>query len=403
MLATPLDRFVDERRVLLYARTALVLFVLIGAAWLFVAWDGDDPMGKPFGYDFITFWSAAKLALEGRAEAAFDLVQIFAAQREAVPQSQSVFLWHYPPTFDLLVAPLALLPYRLAYFVFELATLPLYLLLIRRISDHRAALLLALAFPAVFINAFHGQNAFLNTAVFGFGLLLVERRPVVAGVLIGALAYKPHLALLVPLLLAAGGYWRTFVAAAATLILFCGLATAVFGLDYWRAFFDNAAVLRVILEQGFLPWHKMPTLFAAASLLGAPAPLAYALHALGAIAAAALATLAWHRPGPLDLKVALATTATLVISPYSFDYDLVMLAIPVAILADRAVRSGDRRGAAVLMLVAVMPLVCPSIAQYTHVQLMPLGIAALFVGCRQALAAARPADPVRAVASPAAA
>ena len=64
--------------------------------------------------------------------------------------------------------------------------------------------MLALAFPATFINLFHGQNGFLNAALLGAALLALDRRPVVAGILFGLLSYKPHLGLLVPLALLAG-------------------------------------------------------------------------------------------------------------------------------------------------------------------------------------------------------
>ena len=50
----------------------------------------------------------------------------------------------------------------------------------------------------------------------GGGLLLLDRRPVLAGILFGALCYKPHFGMLIPVALAASGRWRAFGAAAAS-------------------------------------------------------------------------------------------------------------------------------------------------------------------------------------------
>jgi hypothetical protein len=388
------DGWIDERRLKVYGWTFLGIYLVAGVAWCWMAVDGVDPRGKPLGYDFITFYSAAKLALSGHAVEAFDPHKIFAAQQAAVPASASVFLWHYPPTFHLLVLPLGFLTYFGAYWAFLLPTLALYLLLLRRICHHRLAVLLALAFPAAFVNAFHGQNAFLNTALFGFGLLLLERRPVLAGVAIGALAYKPHLAVLLPFVLAATGYWRSFTAAAATAIGFCAVATFAFGLEYWAAWYRNLGLVAQVLEAGDLPWHKMPTVFAMASLLGAPTKLAYGLQVAVAGPVAALTILAWRREGPLGLKVALAAAATLMMSPYLFDYDLVLMAIPIGILAERMRGSGEPDGAALLVLIALVPLIGPGLAQVTSLQAMPFALAALCVLCWRTLAQERRARPI---------
>ena len=50
---------------------------------------------------------------------------------------------------------------------------------------------LALAFPAVLVNIGHGQNGLLTAPLIGGALAVLDRRPIVAGILIGLLAYKP--------------------------------------------------------------------------------------------------------------------------------------------------------------------------------------------------------------------
>src|SRR5207244_3647915 len=75
------------------------------------------------------------------------------------------------------------------------------------------ALVVLLAFPMAFWNIGLGQNAFLTAGLFGMATLLIDRRPIVAGLLFGLLCYKPHFGLLIPGALAAGGYWPRFPAA----------------------------------------------------------------------------------------------------------------------------------------------------------------------------------------------
>ena len=47
----------------------------------------------------------------------------------------------------------------------------------------RCILLLALAYPAVLINIGHGQNGFLTAALLGGALIILDRRPILAGIL----------------------------------------------------------------------------------------------------------------------------------------------------------------------------------------------------------------------------
>jgi alpha-1,2-mannosyltransferase len=71
--------------------------------------------------------------------------------------------------------------------------------------------------PGLLANAVVGQNGFLSPALVGGALLLLPGSATVAGCLIGLLAFKPHLGILLPIVLVAGGYWRAIAAATATL------------------------------------------------------------------------------------------------------------------------------------------------------------------------------------------
>ena len=140
-------------------------------------------------------------------------------------------------------------------------------------------LLLAVAFPAVFVNLGHGHNGFLTAALFGAALVTLDRRPIVAGILFGLLAYKPQFGVLIPLVLIASGRWRCFAAAAATVALFALATTLAFGADVWDAFLASTRFTRiVVLEQGDTGWHKIQSVFSWVRMWGGSIALAYAVQ-----------------------------------------------------------------------------------------------------------------------------
>src|ERR1700722_15089493 len=168
--------------------------------------------------DFVSFYAAGKLALAGTPALAYDQAAHFLAEQRFTVEGAPYQYFFYPPGFLLLCAPLALLPYFVAFYVFECATLAAFLLTMRRILGEPGWLWAApvLAFPAIFWTFGLGQNAFLTAALFGGFTLLLDRRPALAGMLLGLLCYKPHFGLLAPVGLVRGGHWKAFLAAGAT-------------------------------------------------------------------------------------------------------------------------------------------------------------------------------------------
>src|SRR6185503_11441314 len=141
-----------------------------------------DYAGRPLGTDFMNVYAAGKLADVGHAADAYDFTLHHAAQKIVAGRPDvPYFSWHYPPPFLMLAAALATMPYLLALLVYQAATLAAYLRVVRQIAGTSQAWLPALAFPAVFINLTHGHNGFITAALLGGALLLLERRPLLAG------------------------------------------------------------------------------------------------------------------------------------------------------------------------------------------------------------------------------
>lgn len=336
--------WLDEDRVTGYARIFAGLYLAMAVVWIVMSPNLIDPNGKPLGTDFMNVWAAGKLALMGEPGAAYDYARHYEVQAQALPyaegQEATYFGWHYPPHFLLAAAVLALLPYGAALAAWMLVTLPVYLAAIRGIVPYRHWLLFALAFPAVFVNLGHGQNGFLSVGLLGLGLLSLERRPIVAGIFFGLLTYKPQLGVLLPLALLAGRHWQAFLAATVTTVVTALLTYAVFGIEVWQAFLGSFELTRTyVLEQGPTGWQKLQSPFAAVRMYGASIETAYAVQGVVALGVAAAVLWIWLRPVGIALKGAALATGSLLVTPYVLDYDLMLLALPLAWLTVEGLRT----------------------------------------------------------------
>ena len=193
------------------AQAVFIVACYVKGAWLI------DATGAPVANDFVNVWAAGRQALAGHAAAAYDAHAHKLIEDAAIGRAfAGEYPWNYPPPFFFVAAVLALLPLVTANVSWLLLTFPLYLAVVRRIVRDPCALLLACAFPGIVPNVMAGQNGFVTAALIGGALLLLEKRPLLAGCLIGCLTFKPQLGLLFPLVLIAGGAWRALASAAAT-------------------------------------------------------------------------------------------------------------------------------------------------------------------------------------------
>ena len=146
----------DRERLTHYPRMFVFLYVVIGGWWLSSGTGLLDRAGKNIGVDFVTFWAASKVTIDGRPELVYDVRQMQAPQEAAVDAHLPLYAFHYPPTFLLFLLPLSLVPYLPSFFLWVGAGLTAFLLLARCIAPDPATAGLALAFPGVFQNVFQG-------------------------------------------------------------------------------------------------------------------------------------------------------------------------------------------------------------------------------------------------------
>jgi hypothetical protein len=234
----------------------------------------------------------------------------------------------------------------------------------------------AAAFPAAFINLGHGQNGFLTAGLLGAALITLPRRPLLAGVLFGLLAYKPQFGLLIPVALLAAGQWRTILAAGVTVTTLAIASAAAFGTDIWWLFAASSETSRkLLLEEGNVGFEKLQSVFAAVRMLGGGISLAYVVQGVASLTTILGVAWAWRSSDDYNLKNAILITATMLGSPHVLDYDLTILAPALAFIVASRWPDGFRdHDISVLTFAWFVPLFARAIAGTACV---PLGLIAL--------------------------
>lgn len=310
--------------------------------------------------DFEGFYLAGQLVWRGAIGEAYHFITMFQLQK-TLSGNETFQPWTYPPQFDLLVAPLALLPVGLAYGLFMIATLAAYLATLKRIAAENFVPVLILLTPIIVITIGCGQNGFLTGTLIGLACLGLQARTSWAGVPLGLMIIKPHLAVAFAVYTLVGRRWGTALVAAATVAATSALATILLGPAVWTAFLDGVKEARVFLDRGFYPFFRMVSIYAVVHSLGFSGLVASAAQVLSAIGALGAVVLASQQFSP---RRALGVTAiaTLLISPYEYDYDLMTLGIGLGLLLPDFARFGTDRERLTLYLVA------PFIGMFSIVQ-----------------------------------
>ncbi len=374
-----------DRKAATYAALFLMLaYMLLLLIPTLASWSEKIATGRQpeFGTDFLSFYAASALALAGQPADVYNQALHLAAQRSVFHSLDGYYAFYYPPMFLLLCAPLALAPFYAALAAWLGVTFAACFAALRRWAPTigaKESLLPVVAFPAFMMNVFHGQNAFLTTALLAGGLLALERRPIMAGALFGALVFKPHFGLLIPLLLLITGNWRAIVAAGASALAFMLASLALFGAGVWRGYFAITPLAQKALDENQAGDEKMQSVFAMMRIMGAPVNEAYAAQALAALIVCVVLIYASRRTKCIRSLGALMVTGVLLTTPFMLRYDLMLLAIPLLWLADEAAKTGFLRGEKAIAGAAfLLPLVPIAVAMVTYVLLAPLVIAALF-------------------------
>ena len=305
---------------------------------------------QPPGIDFVSFWAAATLAAQGDPASAYDIAAHRAMELTAGPV-RDLIPFPYPPPFLMLMVPLALLPFAGAFAIWLALTSAAY----ATASQRQMPLRYAFAHPAAHVNVLIGQAAFFFCAIFILGTAELRRRPFFGGAILGLMMLKPQLALLLPVALLAAREWRAIWGGASSAIILLGAALVVFGAQTYAAFLAILPTYSSFLGQGRIPWSELASTFAFLRFFGAPQTLALVAQGLVAVVGIAACWRAWAQGH--EARVPILAAATLLVSPYLFTYDSLLLVVPLAWL----LRDGRIGHVPLIWLFCLLPVVSMAI------------------------------------------
>ncbi|HET7885796.1 MAG TPA: glycosyltransferase family 87 protein [Bradyrhizobium sp.] len=360
-----------EKAVLLLAafNVAMIAAMYFGHSWLY------DADGRLIDTDYINVWAAGKLALEGHPALAWDWaihkqLQVGLLGRDYVGD----YAWHYPPPFLFVAMLLAHLPYAAGLAGWAATSFLPYAAMMRGLVGQRFGLVVGTAFPVVLANTMAGQNGFLTAALLGGTLVLMPARPVLAGICLGLLSYKPQYGLLFPLALVAARQWRTFAAAAITTATLVLISWIAFGIESWQAFFHWMPTFsQAFFSEGRVSFYKLQSLFGLVRMLGGSEHLAWAFQWVASAGICAGVVWLWRGRAAYELKAASLATGALLLTPYLFLYDMMVLAIPVGLLVRIGLESGFRRNELAWLAGAMALLIAFPFTE------LPLGLASTLI------------------------
>ena len=348
-----LDKYLQPKPALLFVLLMASIQYLMYCKLLF--WPSED---FTYAGDFVVFWPAAKAILDGNMVSLYIGDGMHDAMLHYRPEGALERLtWQYPPHAGLIFSPIGLLPFPVAYMTwFALGVAALAGSLTVANVDRRAIVILLLTSP-IFLALITGQIALFITSLMVVAVFWAKSRPILAGLAAGLLTIKPQLGIFLPLVFIAGGHWRAFASAAVfSLTLWLG-SVALLGVEAWIAFFERIGLVSDMVSEGVMPYHKMLNIYAASNFALLPQAVAYGITAIAAIAAAVAVFWTSRKTDDPRWRYAVLATATLLVTPYSWYYELALVLPAVWFALEHGYRNGwldyERESVAILFALSV--------------------------------------------------
>lgn len=297
-----------------------------------------DGTGLVAGRDFLNLWMAGKAAWGGDPARFYDLAIYQQSMARYVGADYPGQVWSYPPSVMLIAAPFGLLPYLPALILWTLIGPVVFTAALLGWTRDRRLIIAALLCPAAVFGLISGQFFYLGAALILTVLRWRHSRPVASGALLGLLTIKPQLGLFFPLLFIAERNWRSIAAAALVAGLIVALTSLIWGGATWHAYLGQGLPTqsRVLSDPEVLGAPFMPTIYMNLRTIGIAVPIAYAVQAFAALAAAALILWGFAKPRfDAASGAALFLAAALFGTPYLLSYDTLAFATAVMLAAPK--------------------------------------------------------------------
>lgn len=348
-----LDKYLQPKPAVLFVLLMASIQYLLFCKMLF--WPSSEFAA---GGDFVVFWPAARAILDGNMMALYVGDGMYDAMLQYHPDGAMERLtWQYPPHAGLLFSPIGLLPYPIAYVMwFAIGVAGLIGSLLVAKVDQRAIMTLLLTSP-VFLAFATGQIALIVTSLMLIAVFWAKTRPILAGLAAGLLTIKPQLGIFLPLVFIAGGHWRALASAVVFSLSFWVGSVALLGVDIWVAFLERIGLISDLVAEGVMPYRKMLNIYAASNFALLPQVVAYAITGIAALIAACAVVWTCRKTNNPRWRYAVLATATLLVTPYSWYYELALILPALWFVLERGYRAGwlayERETVAILFALSV--------------------------------------------------
>jgi hypothetical protein len=281
--------------------------------------------GDVWGHDFVNVWTGGHLVRQGLLSILSD-VTAYQAYQQQLFEHIGQHNYSYPPLTYPLAALISYLPYPVALIVWQAAGAAFFIWAAKPWwPDRVGPVWLAVLTPAALLNLWAGHYGFFIGGLFLLGWRQVELgRPSLAGICFGLMLVKPHLAVLLPIALTMRREWKTVGWTAATVLVLLAASTWAYGLQPWYDFlFGTSRVQAGLINARDSFFGLMSTSPATAAFsLGAKLPVAMIVQAAFAAGGIYAVVAGGLRKVPLRDYALLTSTATFLVLPYAFNYDM---------------------------------------------------------------------------------
>jgi hypothetical protein len=310
------------------------------------------------GRDYLNFWMYGSAALSADPSRFYDHILYNQELGRLFGLGDLGVNWSYPPSIMLLAVPFALIAYMPSLLLWTILSLAIFAVTMDRFIADRRIVVALLFSPAAAFCLMSGQSSFVTTAVLAGIFAFLDRRPLLAGFLIGLLTLKPQLGILFPVMLIASGRWRVFGAAAVTAVAIAAATALIFGAQVWVDFVKvGLPTQNLVLSDPVMRVAPfMPTIFMNMRQIGADYATAMAAQLCFSAAAAAAVFWAYRFRKTADphMLAGLFLACTVAASPYMLAYDV----LPLTVAAVMLVAAGrlDAKGRRIAQLVYWLPV-----------------------------------------------
>lgn len=329
------------------------------------------------GRDFVNIWQGGQMAAVGQSERVYDRP----AYREDLKKNvgiSGIFAFSYPPHMLAFSVPFGALPYITSLTAWSLLTLGLFILAARPwLRDADLPLWIVLLLPGTINNLASGHFGALIGALALFGWRNAGSRPLASGVAFALMTVKPHLGVLVPLVLALYSRWRVVLTATIGTAILVAASAVLLGPQIWMVWIKSTLPFQASLIGGIRPdiqyLYMMPTVERTAATLGAVGIGSVIIQIGFGAAAISILLRSWKAGASVATLGLLSIIATFLILPYVFTYDMVAFDLAIVVLAARYGPHLSQSEKTLLGAVFLIPLINYPLASYG------LGVSSLFI------------------------